>query len=307
MIKIRNIKINEEKYPIELKKIKNPPKQIYYEGNINLINTNMIAIIGSRECSKMGKEITDMFVKGLVNQDISIISGMAIGIDSQAHISAIKYGGKTIAVLPSGLKKIYPEENIKIYREIIKNDGLIITEYEPNIIADSKKFLERNRIVSGLSRGILIIEAMYRSGTSVTAKMAKEQEKKVFAVPHEIDNKLGKGTNKLIKKGAILVTEVKDIIKEFPDLKYKDDIQGKSKERERKEKKQYKKEIEKESKRICGNKEYNQIYQYINNDPITIEEIYQKTQKNINEINNILLMLEIEGFVKKVGGSYICI
>ena len=148
----------------------------------------------------------------MVKQGITIVSGMAIGIDSIAHKAVLEEHGNTIAVLPCGLENIYPEENKKLFQDIINNNGLVLSEYPPKKQATSKKFLERNRIVSGLSIGVLIVEAMHRSGTSVTARYAIEQKRKVFVPPHEIGDKNGVGTNKLLKQGAIIVTKTKDII-----------------------------------------------------------------------------------------------
>lgn len=139
-------------------------------------------------------------------------------------------GGKTIAVLGSGLKQIFPKENKELYQQIIEKSGLVITEYAPNVKAKSENFLERNRIVSGLSLGILVIEAAYRSGTSVTAKLAKQQGRKIFALPHEVNDKHGIGTNRLIQRGAKIVTTTEDMIKEFPFLSYKQPLKQKTME-----------------------------------------------------------------------------
>lgn len=251
------------------------------------------------------------------------------GIDTVAHKSTLESNGYTIAVLGNGFNNIFPTENIPLYHEIISKKGLILSEYPPEEKAKSKNFLERNRIVSGLSKGILIIEAMYRSGTSVTARLAKEQERKVFILPHEIYDKNGVGTNRLIREGAILVTSVKDIISEFSEIKYKEikeskiqksDIENKKKSKikensgkinqeqynlENKERKNNKTETL-ITKKICDNKEYEELYKFINEKPITIEELILKTNKCINEIYNILFMLEIEEYIEKVEGGYIC-
>ena len=163
------------------------------------------------------------------------------GIDTVAHKSTLENKGYTIAVLGNGFNNIFPIENIPLYYEIINKNGLILSEYPPEEKAKSKNFLERNRIVSGLSKGILIIEAMYRSGTSVTSRLAKEQERKVFVLPHEIYDKNGVGTNKLIREGAILVTSVKDIISEFNEIEYKE-IKIQKQRKKRKESKIQKKQ-----------------------------------------------------------------
>lgn len=214
---------------------------------------------------------------------------MAIGIDSAAHRGTLKAKGKTIAVLGSGFNNIFPKENINLYNEIIKNDGLVVTEYEPNIEPNSNRFLERNRIVSGLSIGILVVEAAHRSGTSVTARLATEQEKKVFVLPHEIGDIHGVGTNRLIRNGAILVTSPRDIIEEFEFLEYKELKINKTK---------VKKNIKNEHQEI-----YNLIFDGIN----SIDELYKKTGLKVKDINNILFMLELEGNIIKTSGGYKCI
>lgn len=268
------------------------------------------------------------------------------GIDTVAHKSTLESKGYTIAVLGNGFNNIFPIENIPLYHEIINKNGLVLSEYPPEEKAKSKNFLERNRIVSGLSKGILIIEAMHRSGTSVTARLAKEQERKVFVLPHEIDDKNGVGTNRLIREGAILVTSAKDIISEFSEIKYKEikrlkqrkkqkeskiqknnivnnnklNIQEKLEEVKQKQGKLTYKEKRKNitrkitkdktkkivSKKSCESEEFNEIYKFINEIPITIEELVLKTNKQINEIYNVLFMLEIEEYIEKVEGGYIC-
>ena len=212
------IDINEKEYPRVLRKIENPPKKLYVEGDERILNSNCIAVVGSRKNTKYGEKWCKKFVKELIKYDLKIVSGMAIGIDLIAHKEAIKEGGKTIAVLPSGLKNIYPKENIKLYEEIISNGGCVISEYEPYEEAESKKFLERNRIVSGISIGCLVVEAAYRSGTSVTARLTKNQKRDVFCIPGSLDNSKSIGTNKLIKDFAKLVTSPEDIIKNYEFL-----------------------------------------------------------------------------------------
>ena len=220
---------------------------------------------------------------------------MAIGIDTVAHQTTLQEKGKTIAVLGTGLKQLFPKENKELYKQIIKKSGLVITEYPPEMKATSQHFLARNRIVSGLALGILVIEAAHRSGTSVTAKLAKTQGKKVFAVPHEIHDKHGVGTNRLIRNGAKIVTTTEDMITEFPFLQYKPlPI----------------KLLEKKGKRVkkdCKIQDYNKIYRWITEEPISLDEICKKSKEKVANVSNILLMLEIEGYIEKVGGGYRCI
>ena len=311
------IELENRYYPNQLKEIKKAPKRLYIEGNKKLLKSNIISIVGSRICSEEGEKITGKFVKELVKKNIVIASGLAIGIDTIAHKATLKNGGKTIAVLPSGLNKIFPPENFKLYQEILQKDGLIISEYHPNEEANSKKFLERNRIVSGISLGILIVEAKYRSGTSVTARLAKEQGKEVFAIPHNLENKNGIGTNNLIKKGiAKLVTSSEDILKTIEviesekksESKHSWKIKLKLYKNNISEKKIYIK-INKKIQKLkeLESKNYKEIYELIYNKINTADEICKYTNKEIKEINEKLLMMEIEGFIKKTSGGYKCI
>lgn len=281
------ITIEDNKYPEQLKKIKNPPKQLYLKGNIKLLNVPGIAIIGSRECTKYGEKMAKKFAKELSMYGLTIISGMAKGIDSFAHIGSIENTGNTIAVLPSGLNNIYPKENNKLFDEIIKNNGLIITEYEENEEANSKKILERNRIVSGLAIGTLVIEGGHRSGTSVTARLTKKQEKNIFCIPSSLENPKGITPNKLIKEGAFIVTEVKDIISQYPDLKLK---------------KKRAKKLKRENNSI--NEEYKEIYNCLENErPTHINEIVKKLNLSINEVSYKLMMLELEDKIVSLPGN----
>lgn len=290
MILIIKITIESEKYPYPLRRIKNPPQQLYLKGNIELLNQNIISIIGSRSCTEKGRKLAKKFASELSDQGLVVASGMAKGIDAMAHEATLNAGGKTIAVLGNGLNYIFPKENQKLYNEILENDGLIISEYSPETKPASNLFLERNRIVSGISIGILVIEAAFRSGTSVTAKLAKEQDKKVFVLPHEIDEIHGVGTNQLIRRGAILVTSTKEIIEEFAFLDYK--------------------EIEETEERTDNKivkEEYKEIYELIASGVNSINEIYRKSNKSINEVNRILFMLEVEEYIAKTESGYVCI
>lgn len=284
------ININDYIYPEQLRNIKKPPKQLYLEGNIELLNTKGIAIIGSRVCTKYGEKMAKKFAKNLCAQGFTIISGLAKGIDSFAHIGSMSINGNTIAVLPSGLKCIYPEENINLYNQIIRNNGLILSEYEENEEANSKKFLERNRIVSGLAIGTLVIEGGFRSGTSVTANLTKEQGKKVFCIPSSLENPKGITPNKLIKEGAILVTKISDIMKQYPELKLN---------------KLNNKKID--TVKIDNNpinEEYKIVYNILDTEKaININDIVKKTKLDIKEVSYKLTMLELEDKIVSLPGN----
>ncbi len=276
--------MNSELYPEILKNIKRPPKKLWVDGDTSILKKNCIAVVGSRHCTEYGEKWCEKFVKGLMEYDLVIVSGMAIGIDSVAHNTALKYGGKTIAVLPSNLKDVYPSENKRLYNNIKNRGGLIISEYSPDDIFEKKNLLKRNRIVSGMSICTLVIEAAFRSGTSVTAKMTSHQGKKVFCVPGSLDNSKSLGTNIMIKKGANLVTSVKDIVSHY-DFLTKCEVK----------------------KNVCVDmeveEEYADVYKLISDAPIDINLIARMAKLNVSEAITKITMLEIDGKIKRVGGN----
>ena len=223
------------------------------------------------------------FQKSYLGREICIISGMALGIDTAAHIGAKGNPGNTIAVLGSGFNNIYPKENIGLFKEILKNNGTIISEYPPDTMPESKNFPKRNRIISGMAEGVLVVEAMHRSGTTITAKYARKQNREIFCIPSNIGIKTGVGTNKLIQQGAKLITSANDILAELKMDIYK------------------KQEVYEKRKNV--KKEYREVYNLITNMPININEICQKTKLDIGKINEIILMLEIENLVKQLPGN----
>lgn len=206
------IDIKSKYYPEKLRCIDSPPKELFCLGNLELMNAKSIAIIGSRDYSNYGERAAKDFSYNLAKNNICIISGLAKGIDSFAHEACLVAGGKTIAVLGSGLDVIYPKENLGLFNKIILNDGLVVSEYPLGTKPQKQNFPARNRIISGLSDGILVIEAKEKSGTNITVDFALEQGKDVFVVPGNIYSKTSNGTNFLIKEGAIPVTNFLDII-----------------------------------------------------------------------------------------------
>ena len=276
------IKYESKYYPEKLRNIKNPPQKIYVLGNADILNNFGIAIIGSRSCSTYGEKMTKFFAKNLNKYNINIISGMAIGIDKYAHLETIKENGVTIAVLPSGFNKIYPKENKFLVDKIIDSGGAVISEYDREVTATSKSFIERNRIVSGISDGVLIVEGGYRSGTAVTARIAKEQKKKIFCVPSSLENPKGLVPNKLINEGAILVRDEQDIIKSFSDNII-----------------QKRKNIENE---IKVDKDKLPIY-YILVEEMDINELVKKSELNIEEVNYQLMILELNNKIEQLPGK----
>ena len=211
---IKIINISDESYPAKLKNIYAPPITIFAKGDISLLNSKSIAIVGSREPSKYGIYVAEKFSTELSKEGITVVSGLAKGIDTFAHIGALSSFGKTIAVLGSGIDVVYPKENAKYYREISEK-GLIISEYIVGTVPEFKNFPQRNRIISGLSDGVLVVEARKNSGTMITTDFALEQGKELYVIPGNITSNLSAGTNNLIKEGAKLVTDVCEILEDL--------------------------------------------------------------------------------------------
>lgn len=211
--KVIKVNMNSKYYPERLRNIDDAPKELYCLGNLELLNyKNNIAMIGSRNCSNYGERAAKDFAYNLAKEDICIVSGLAKGIDSFSHIGALNAKGKTIAVLGSGLDNIYPKENINLVEEIIKNNGLVISEYPLGTKPLKYHFPARNRIISGLSDSVLVVEARKNSGTNITVDFALEQGKDVFVIPGNIYSKTSDGTNFLITEGAIPVLNYKDVL-----------------------------------------------------------------------------------------------
>ena len=288
-MEIMLIEYADKKYPQRLKDIKNPPSRLYAIGNIDCLNEIGIAVIGSRTNTIYGEKVCKKFTKELVEYNINIISGLAYGIDSIAHQTCLMNSGKTIAVLPSGLKNISKATNSKLVDYILKNNGAIISEYENEVSANSNKFLERNRIVAGLSIGTLVIEAGYRSGTSVTARYTIENDRCLFCVPSSLENIKGKTTNQLIQKGAKLVTCAEDIIKE---------INQKNPEFEFKKKKVKDKELY-----LDISPELIDVYSKISDIPIDVNSISLQTKLSIGDVNYKLMLLQLNEKIIELPGK----
>ena len=203
--------IFSEDYPEMLKQINCPPFVLYYYGNLSLVKGKTMGVVGMRDVSQYGIHATETFVDELTKADYVIVSGMARGVDSVAHRCAIEAQGKTVAVLGTGIEYCYPRENKELYEEL-KQNHLVMSEYPFHVAPQKKLFPFRNRIVSGLSLGILITEARQKSGTMITAGYALEQGKEVYCIPSRFDDY--DGCNELIKQGAKLVLNVEDIIED---------------------------------------------------------------------------------------------
>ena len=272
-------------YPERLRDIEKPPSRLYAEGKVEILNEIGIAVIGSRTNTQYGEKMCKKFVKELVQYNINIISGLAIGIDSIAHKTCLRNSGKTIAVLPSGLKNIYPSANRELVQAIIDGGGVVISEYDNSIKADSRKFLERNRIVAGLGMGTLVVEGGARSGTSVTARFTERAGKPVFCIPSSLENMKGKGTNELIQNGSKLITCVEDILECYPDFGFS------------------KNNAMPRDIFLDIPQELRTVYKTIKDVPLHVNEIAGKTGLPIGEVNYKTMLLQLENRIKELPGQ----
>lgn len=211
------INIEDKDYPEKLKNIYAPPITLFAKGNINLLNKTSIAIVGCRESSNYGESVAKQISKELSQNNIVVTSGMARGIDTASHIGTFSESGETIAVLGCGVDIVYPRENAGVYLEILKR-GLIISEYIVGTNPEPSYFPQRNRIISGLSSGVVVVEAKKQSGTLITTDFALDQGKELYVVPGNINSPNSTGTNDLIKQGAKLITCTEDILEDLRNL-----------------------------------------------------------------------------------------
>lgn len=206
---------DDKNYPDLLKQIYDPPFVLFTQGNKELLLAPQIAIVGSRGATAFGRENAFSFAQNLVNQGVVVTSGLALGIDAQAHKGALSGNGSTIAVVATGLDRVYPSKHKILAKNIIDNNGLIVSEFIPGTAPKAGFFPKRNRIISGMSYGVLVVEATIKSGSLITARCALEQNRDVFAIPSSINNPQGKGCHWLIKQGAKLVEDASDIIEDL--------------------------------------------------------------------------------------------
>lgn len=294
------IQTEDSQYPEMLKDIKNKPQTLYALGDLKLLNQPAVAVVGSRNMSEYGKKITKQIVKDLTNAGVCIVSGMATGIDTVAHTTCLENGGKTIAVLGSGLNRIFPPENKELFNRIVENGGLVITEYPENQIAQKQFFAIRNRIISGLSLATLVIEATYRSGTSITAQFAIKQGRKLLCIPNSIGNKNSAGIINWLKKGAKLVTNADEILQEIG-------LKSKGSDSEELNALTQQNEIEKlEFEKLQNEQEITKkLYYYIKeNSETSAEFLCNQYNLPIYEINVLLAVLEMKGLIVNTHGTF---
>jgi DNA processing protein len=272
---------DEENYPRYLKEIDQPPPILYIKGELSLEDEWSVAIVGTRKVTHYGRQVAQEFSRVLADHKITIISGLARGIDGIAHKAAIDAGGRTIAVLGSGVDRIYPAEHRNLAEEICKS-GAVVSDYPPGTAPEASNFPPRNRIISGLSRATIVIEAGQTSGALITADFANNQGRNVYAVPGSIYNVQSKGTNKLIQQGAKPLLDIRDVL---------EDLQV--------ELLQERKSIRKANP---GDQFEEKILNILSDDPLHVDEITNQTELPISQVSSCLTMMELKGLAKQVGG-----
>ncbi len=325
-------------YPKSLNSTRQPPPLLFAVGNIELFNDPQIAIVGSRTPTSGGKENARAFASHLAQNGICITSGLALGVDAESHLGALEAKGATIAVVATGMDIVYPARNRELAERIVGEGGLIVSEFPVGVRPQAKNFPRRNRIISGMSVGTLVVEAALRSGSLVTAKHASEQGREVFAIPGSIHNPMARGCHQLIRQGAKLVETANDILEEvatqlhlFIDAYDPDgdtglqdtghlsvDIahqastlsSGAVKAREGDKKTAGRTDRKMGMKAMGGLPEHTLddddrlILTALGHDPVPVDQIVLQTGLTTEEVSSMLLMLELQGYVAACGGGH---
>jgi DNA processing protein len=268
-------------YPASLRNIADPPPVLYVRGQLMARDEWALAVVGTRRATVYGREVTRSLVSGLAASGVTIVSGLAHGIDTHAHQVALDAGGRTLAVLGSGIDVIYPAENRKL-AELIVNSGAILSEYPLGAQPESGNFPRRNRIISGLSLGVLVVEGTKSSGAMITADYASEQGREIFAVPGSILSPNSAGPNYLIQQGAKLVTTMGDILEELNLTMAAEQAAAR--------------EI------IPDNETEAVLLRHLSAEPMHVDELGRAAQLPINEVASTLTLMELKGKVRQVGG-----
>lgn len=280
-MEINIIEDNSKYYPDSLREIPNSPKQLYYSGDISLLSANSIAVVGSRKYTVYGKNVAHMIGKALGASEVPVVSGLASGIDTFAHEGVLDGDGQPIAVLGTGINRIYPPRNKALMEEVAKK-GLVISEYEPDFGGKPYTFPARNRIIAGLAKAVVLIEANFKSGALITAQYAMDYGKTVYAVPGNINSQFSMGTNLLLRDGATPLVVIDDLLREM-NVEVKD--------------------VKVEKMNLSGDEMdiYNVIKQ---NNGISVDDISHILNKKTPELSAILTILEIKGAVTSYGGKF---
>lgn len=300
------ITLFDDSYPFLLRQISTAPPLLYVKGCVKSLSLPQIAIVGSRDYSPYGEYWTGQFAADLARNNMVVTSGLAIGIDGFAHQRVVAEKGVTIAVLGSGLSQVYPARHKKLAEQIVELGGALVSEFAPNQPPVAENFPRRNRIISGLSLGTLVIEATLNSGSLITARYALEQGREVFALPNGVQNPYAQGCHKLIKDGALLVESVADILEAVAYQHQPQQIRLFDEKLPVSHSLQAVKKQEKVAKNppnltACQQ----QIYQHISLEPISIDDLANAAEISVENLLVELLGLELSGVIKQVGGGYV--
>ncbi len=275
-------------YPSQLKQITDPPHLLFVAGNLKALANPQIAIVGARHASPMGCENATQFAHHLAQSGFTITSGMALGIDGASHRGALNAKGITIAVIGTGINRCYPAPHRQLMADILANQGAIVSEFSLDMPPIAYHFPRRNRIISGLSLGILVVEAAQKSGSMITVKFALEQGRDIFAIPGSIHNPLAKGCHSLIRQGAKLAETAQDIVEELINFLPKKDAPTLS-----------------PTQKSHLNPEFEAILATIGYEMTPIDMILCRGGLTLSQVSSILLKLELEGYIQSVLGGYI--
>jgi DNA processing protein len=278
------ITLNDANYPPQLKEIADPPPLLFVRGNPELLSLPQIAIVGSRNPSTIGQETAFNFAKTLSHYGFVITSGLALGIDAASHQGALNAKGYTIAVAGTGLDRIYPARHKELATEIV-NTGAMISEFPPGTTAKANHFPRRNRIISGLCQGLLVVEAAKQSGSLITARMALEQNREVFAIPGSIHNPLARGCNALIREGAKLVETTQDILEELNQYNQQDE------------------KLLPLTMQSILDLEQQTLLNRVMFSPTSIDNLVEITGESVEVISSMLLILELQGYLEATAGG----
>lgn len=284
----RLLTLADEHYPALLKKIPDAPTVLYVRGQLALEDDHALSIVGTRRATSYGRDAAYHFAKQLAAQGITIISGLAHGVDSAAHRGALDGGGRTLAVLGCGIDRIYPADNQKLADDILRH-GAIISEFPVGTPPDGRNFPRRNRIISGLALGVLVVEAPEKSGALITTTTAAEQGREVFAVPGNIFNPMSGGTNRLIQDGAKLVMAVEDILEEL-NITHQNAQASTITERI-----------------VPANDTEKSLLQLLGADPIHVDDLTRLCGLPVSIVNSTLTILELKGLARMVGHMQYCL
>ncbi|MCW8108844.1 DNA-processing protein DprA [Alteromonas ponticola] len=283
------VSIDCSSYPEMLKQLCSPPLVLFVRGNERLISQPSIALVGSRRCTHAGKQIAQEFARQLAELGWSVVSGLATGIDAAAHQGALHGQAKTIAVTGTGPDKIYPARNQKLHHSIVEQGGTIVSEFWPGTPPRACHFPRRNRIIAALSTGTVVIEAAIKSGTLITANLAIDLGREVFAVPGNIYNSTSEGCHHLIQQGAKLVFKVEDIIEEFACVPSQLALQG----------------VDESQKSPCENLATDELLDSVDFDVTAVDVIAERNKLSVSEVLATLLEYELRGCVAAVPGGYV--